>query len=72
LKTIWPFPEKAVRELGEKCKAIIVPEMNLKELFYEVERAVHGAVPVVAVNKVGGSEMITPEELTAEVVRSVK
>jgi 2-oxoglutarate ferredoxin oxidoreductase subunit alpha len=72
LKTIWPFPEKAVRELGERCKAIVVPEMNLKELFYEVERAVHGAAPVVAVNKVGGSEMITPEELAAEVVRSVK
>jgi 2-oxoglutarate ferredoxin oxidoreductase subunit alpha len=72
LKTIWPFPEKAVRELGERCKAVVVPEMNLKELFYEVERAVHGAAPVVAVNKVGGSEMITPEELTAEVVRSVK
>ncbi len=72
LKTIWPFPEKAVRELGERCKAIVVPEMNLKELFYEVERAVHGAVPVVPVNKVGGSEMITPEELTAEILRSVK
>lgn len=72
LKTIWPFPEKAVRELGERCKAVIVPEMNLKELFYEVERAVHGAAPVAAVNKVGGSEMITPEELTAEILRSVK
>jgi 2-oxoglutarate ferredoxin oxidoreductase subunit alpha len=72
LKTIWPFPEKAVRELGERCKAIVVPEMNLKELFYEVERAVHGATRVVAVNKVGGSEMITPEELTAEILRSVK
>lgn len=71
LKTIWPFPEKAVLDMAEKCKAIIVPEMNLRELFYEVERAVHGAVPVHSLNKVGGSEMITPEELTAEVVRSV-
>jgi len=72
LKTVWPFPEKAVREMAEKCKTIIVPEMNLRELFYEVERAVHGAVPVFSVNKIGGSEMITPEELTAEIVRSVK
>jgi 2-oxoglutarate ferredoxin oxidoreductase subunit alpha len=72
LKTVWPFPEKAVREMAEKCKAMVVPEMNLRELFYEVERAVHGAVPVFSVNKVGGSEMITPEELAAEIVRSVQ
>ena len=72
LKTVWPFPEKAVHEMAQNCKAIIVPEMNLKEVFYEVERAAHGAAPVLSVNKVGGGEMITPEELTAEIVRSVK
>jgi len=72
LKTVWPFPEKAIHDMAQNCKAIIVPEMNLKEVFYEVERAAHGAAPVVSVNKVGGGEMITPEELTAEIVRSVK
>jgi len=72
LKTVWPFPEKAVRDMAQNCRAIIVPEMNLREMFYEVERAVHGAAPVVSVNKVGGGEMITPEELTVEIVRSVK
>jgi 2-oxoglutarate ferredoxin oxidoreductase subunit alpha len=72
LKTVWPFPEKAVSEMAEKCEAVLVPEMNLRELFYEVERAVHGAVPVFSVNKIGGSEMITPEELAAEIVGSVK
>jgi len=41
-------------------------------VFYEVERVVHGAVPVVPVNKIGGGEMITPEELLAEIARSVK
>jgi len=72
LKTVWPFPEKAVHDMAQNCRAIIVPEMNLREVFYEVERVVQGAVPVVSVNKVGGGEMITPEELTAEIVRSVK
>jgi len=72
LKTVWPFPEKAVRDMAQNCKAIFVPEMNLKEMFYEVERAAHGAAPVVSINKVGGGEMITPEELTAEIVRSVE
>jgi len=72
LKIVWPFPEEAVGELAQNCKAIIVPEMNLRELFYEVQRAVHGAAPVMGVNKVGGGEMITPEELSAEIVGSVK
>jgi len=72
LKTIWPFPERKVQELAQNAKAIIVPELNMRELFYEVERAVHGATPVFSVNKVGGSEMITPEELLAEVERRVQ
>jgi len=49
-----------------------VPEMNLGQIFYEVERTVRGAVPVVPVNKIGGGEMITPEELLRHVVRCVK
>lgn len=71
-KTIWPFPEKIVNKMARNCKAIIVPELNTRELFYEVDRAVHGAVPVIPVNKVGGGEMITPEELLKEITRSVK
>jgi 2-oxoglutarate ferredoxin oxidoreductase subunit alpha len=27
-RTIWPFPERQISELGEKVKAIIVPELN--------------------------------------------
>ena len=71
-KTIWPFPEKTVNKMAHNCKAIIVPELNLGELSYEVERAAHGAVPVISINKVGGGEMITPEEVLAEITRSVK
>jgi 2-oxoglutarate ferredoxin oxidoreductase subunit alpha len=28
LKTLWPFPERQVRELGERVRAIVVPELN--------------------------------------------
>jgi 2-oxoglutarate ferredoxin oxidoreductase subunit alpha len=72
LKTVWPFPEDAIRQMAQKTKAIVVPELNMRELFYEVERAARGDTPVVSVNKVGGGEMITPEELLSEVLRSVK
>jgi 2-oxoglutarate ferredoxin oxidoreductase subunit alpha len=71
-KTIWPFPEKTINKIARNCKAIIVPELNLGELSHEVDRAVHGAAPVVPVNKVGGGEMITPEELLTEITRSAK
>jgi len=72
LRTIWPFPEEAVHNMAKNAKAIVVPELNMQEVFYEVERAVHGAIPVFPVNKIGGGEMITPEELLEEIVRSVK
>jgi len=72
LRTLWPFPEKIVRIMAEKARVVIVPEMNLGEIVYEVERVVHGAAKVVSLNKIGGGEMITPEELLAEIVRSVK
>lgn len=72
LKTVWPFPEEAIRQMAQKTKAIVVPELNMRELFYEVERAARGAAPVFSVNKVGGGDMITPEELLSEVLRSVK
>jgi 2-oxoglutarate ferredoxin oxidoreductase subunit alpha len=72
LKTIWPFPEKIVRQMAQTANAIIVPEMNLGEIFYEVGRVTQGAAKVVPLNKIGGGEMITPEELLAEIVRSVK
>ncbi len=72
LKTIWPFPEDIVQATARKAKMLFVPEMNLGQIFYEVERAVHGTVPVVPINKIGGGEMITPEELLAKIVRDVK
>lgn len=72
LKTVWPFPEKIVYSMAQKAHVLIVPEMNLGEILYGVERAVQGAARVVPLNKIGGGEMITPEELLAEIVRGVK
>ncbi len=72
LKAIWPFPESIVYEMAQNSKAVIVPELNLRELYYEVERVMHGVAPVFSLNKVGGGEMITPEELLAEVERRVQ
>jgi 2-oxoglutarate ferredoxin oxidoreductase subunit alpha len=72
LRTIWPFPEEIVYAMAQSARVVIVPEMNLGELLYEVERVAQGSARVVPLNKIGGGEMITPEELLAEIVRSVK
>ena len=71
LRTIWPFPEKEVRTMAQKAKTILVPEMNLQQIFFEVQRVANGAAEVVPINKVGGGDMLTPEELFSEIVRSV-
>jgi 2-oxoglutarate ferredoxin oxidoreductase subunit alpha len=72
LKTIWPFPDDVIQAIAKNARILFVPEMNLGQIFYEVERVVHGVVPVIPVNKIGGGEMITPEELLAKVVEGVK
>jgi len=72
LKTIWPFPEKIVKKMAKNAEAIFVPEMNLRQIFYEVQRVVGDTAPIVPVNKIGGGEMITPEELLAEIEKRMR
>ena len=38
LVTVWPFPEKRIKELAPKVKAIVVPELNTGQIVLEVER----------------------------------
>jgi len=72
LKTLWPFPERIVKKLAESAEKIIVPEMNLGQIFYEVERAANGLAKIIPLNKIGGGELITPEELLVKVEEIVK
>ncbi|MGD8506418.1 MAG: 2-oxoacid:acceptor oxidoreductase subunit alpha [Candidatus Bathyarchaeota archaeon] len=72
LKTVWPFPEEIVRSLAHEADVVIVPEMNLGEILFEVDRVVQDSAEVVPLNKIGGGEIITPEELLAQIVGSVK
>ncbi len=62
--TIWPFPNKEVLDFSKKVKAIVVPEFNMGQIVYEVERSVHSDMPIKRVNKVGGVP-ITPAEILA-------
>ncbi len=62
LQIIWPFPETKIRELSEKIKGFVVPEMNLGQIVLEVERCAAGKVPVVPVSNAGGA-VHEPEDI---------
>ena len=72
LRTIWPFPDKTVRELAEEAVKIIVPELNVGQIVNEVKRAVNGSAEVIPLNKIGGGELITPEEILTEVLKEAE
>ncbi len=71
LKTIWPFPDEKVKRLSETAQRIIVPEMNLGQVYHEVQRVACGS-KVVLLSKIGGGELITPEEIFNEIVEGGK
>ncbi len=64
--TLWPFPEKEVREFAVRVKGLVVPEANLGQLVFEIERLVEGKCPISRVNKVGGVP-IYPGEVLAQI-----
>jgi len=68
LKTLWPLPEEPIRELTRAAKIILVPEMNLGQLVWDVERIAGGSAKVVSFSKVGGGVPIYPEELSQKVL----
>ncbi len=68
LKTIWPFPEHDVEALAASAKRILVPEMNLGQISGEVERVT--GRKVARLNKIGGGELITPEDVLEAITRA--
>jgi 2-oxoglutarate ferredoxin oxidoreductase subunit alpha len=54
LITVWPFPEKRVKELARKAKAIVFPEINAGQVVQELQRIVADTCKVVSVPHYGG------------------
>jgi 2-oxoglutarate ferredoxin oxidoreductase subunit alpha len=67
----WPFPEKKIRELAAKVKAIVVVEMNYGQLFYEVERCACGKTKVSLVPH-GGGWVHNPDDIYKAIKEAVK
>jgi len=69
LVSIWPFPEKIIRELTQNVDHFIVAEMNLGQIRLEVERVAHREVK--GVHHAGGA-MIPPEPILAAIEEVAK
>jgi len=67
LRTVFPFPETAVREFAEPLDRVLVPEMNLGQVVHTVREALDGAAKVELISKIGG-EIITPFEVVTAVL----
>ncbi len=61
LKTLWPVPEKVIKEKALNIQKIVVVEMNLGQYVFEIERILPGKA-VSFVGKMDGL-LITPKEI---------
>ncbi len=60
--TVWPFPERRLKEISPKVKRIIVAEHNYGQIVLEVERIVKNDCKIDFIGKVDGT-VITPAEI---------
>ena len=60
--TLWPFPTLSVERMAEQVRTVIVPEMNIRQMSWEVQAAVAGRAKVVDYGRVDG-KLITPDEI---------
>jgi 2-oxoglutarate ferredoxin oxidoreductase subunit alpha len=69
--TAWPFPGRHIRKMAEHVKAFVVPEINLGQMVYEVQRFADGKAKTVHVSHAGGS-VHKPEEILKAVEGAIR
>ena len=69
--TLWPFPTKAVAEIGGRMKKILSVEMNAGQMIEDVRLAVGCNVPVEHYGRYGGV-IPTPVEILDALKKMVK
>lgn len=64
--TIWPFPNKAFKEIPSSTKAILTVEMSMGQMIDDVKIANEGTLPVHFYGRAGGM-IPTPDSIIAKV-----
>ena len=69
LITIWPFPEREVREVARRVDKILIPEMNYEgQVAGLVKQSIEGAAEVVQFNKISGLPFYV-EEIYNQIIK---
>ena len=69
--TLWPFPEKELKNLSKKTKKFLVVEMSAGQMVEDVRLSIAGAAKVDFYGRMGGS-IPTEEEIEKEIERLLK
>ncbi|GHV51549.1 2-oxoglutarate ferredoxin oxidoreductase subunit alpha [Synergistales bacterium] len=64
--TLWPFADAELEKIvaDYKIKRVIVPELNMGQMFLEIDRAIHGKADVVSRTLLNG-ELFKPAQIAA-------
>ena len=66
LKTLWPFPDELISDIGSKVKKILVPEMNMGQVVGEVMK--YACCEVIPYSQANG-EIISPGTIIEQLRR---
>jgi len=72
LVTVWPFPEKRIRELASKVRCLVMPEINLGQMFREMQRATVGTGCRTLLVPHCGGWVHNPNDILAAIVEGTK
>lgn len=67
LVTLFPFPKQFVLNSTRKCRAVLIPEMNMGQISRELKRVLPSSMTVKKHNRIDG-ELITPDEIYKELI----
>jgi 2-oxoglutarate ferredoxin oxidoreductase subunit alpha len=69
--TVWPFPETRIRQLAERGKIFVMPELNYGQMYLELQRVVEGRSPTYLVPH-GGGTVHDPEVICNKIMEAVE
>ncbi len=64
LITIWPFPDKKLKQILSKVKKVVVIELNYGQIFHEVERLTDYSHKLYLKNRYDG-ELLHPDDIAS-------
>ena len=71
LVTVWPFPERRIREIAVKVKALMMVEMNFGQIYWEMERCAAGKCRCSLMGHAGGT-VHNPDDIYKGIKEAVK